>query len=831
MAPPLIILRGGLFYCHNLKVLMITRKKKLLRWFLVATAAILGAAVLGIYFLSRSLPSIEEINSREITQSTKILDRTGTVLLYEISAGGQKRTVIPQEDIPRALKDATVAIEDERFYQEPAFDWRGIVRSVFVNFTTGQYTQGASTITQQLARNAFLTPEKTIVRKLKELLLAVRLDKYYPKDKILWLYLNEIPYGPSLYGVEAASQAYFAKSAKDLDLAESALLASIPKAPTYYSPSGTHVTELLRRKDLVLQKMLSLGKISQKNHDEAVKEKIEFQPQFQGIKAPHFVMAVQDYLVQKYGEEMVRKGGLKVITTLDWNLQQMAERAVEDGVTRNEKLYAGTNGALVAQSATSGQVLAMVGSKDYFDVKNDGNFNVATQGLRQPGSALKPFIYLNGFTKGYTPDTVLFDVSTEFASNNPSCPAVPDYASDTGDKGCFHPQDFEGYFQGPLSVRSALAESVNIPAVKMLYLTGIKSSVDLINSFGVSTLDNPDRYGLSLVWGGGAVHLNDLTEAYSVLADDGVRHAQSIIFEAKDSSGNVLESWVDQNQRLIDSQPVREINDILSDASARAPLFQASQNLTVFPGYDVALKTGTSNDYRDAWAFGYTPFLVVGVWAGNNDNSPMHRQGSSILAAVPIWSAFLNQALKTVSPDGFPRPDPWGSEKPILRGQYFIDGQVHSILYYVDKNNPVGAQPENPSNDPQFSNWETGVLAWAVKNPDAFSSAANAVSASLPPSPVFYGGPNIQFLSPQNGSFVTDSISLRAQLSSGSALFEANIYWNQVLLSSQRLMGSSAEINSTFSPSFIDQQNLLEVETKDSSGRSLRSGIILYKQT
>lgn len=809
---------------------MSVNKKRLVRRLLISVAVLLGAAVLSIYFLSRGLPSIEEINSREITQSTKILDRTGTVLLYEISAEGQKRTVVPAEDIPQALKDATVAIEDERFYQEPAFDWKGIVRSVFVNLTTGGYTQGASTITQQLARNAFLTPEKTIVRKLKELLLAVRLDRYYSKDKILWLYLNEVPYGPSVYGVEAASQAYFGKSAKDLDLAQSALLSAIPKAPSYYAPSGSHVTELFRRKDLVLQKMFSLGKISKTDYDKVTKEKIEFQPLFQGIKAPHFVMAVQDYLVQKYGEDMVRKGGLKITTTLDWNLQQMAEKAVTEGVERNEKLYSGTNGALVAQNATSGQILAMVGSKDYFDVENEGNFNVATQGLRQPGSALKPFVYLNAFEKGYTPDTVLFDVPTEFAANNPDCPAQPNYNADTSGKGCFHPQDFEGYFHGPMPIRSALAQSVNLPAVEMLYLVGVKDTVQLANSFGLTTLDNPDRYGLSLVLGGGAVHLADLVEAYSVLSQDGVRHAQSMVLEVKNSKGDTLESWADQSQRVTDSQYVREITDILSDSSARAGLFQSSQNLTIFPGYDVALKTGTSNDYRDAWAIGYTPNLVVGVWAGNNDNTPMKRQGSSILAAIPTWSAFLNQALKTIPAEGFPRPDPWGSDKPILRGQYVIDGQVHSILYYVNKNDPTGPPPQNPSNDPQFQNWESSVLRWASENASSLAAAAKNFSfAPSGSSPVFYGGPSVKFISPQNGSFAGDTILVRASLVSGSTLSEVNIYWNQALISNQKLSGNSAELNWGFSPISVDQQNSLEVEIKDSAGGSARSGVLIFK--
>jgi membrane peptidoglycan carboxypeptidase len=441
-----------------------------------------------------------------------------------------------------------------------------------------------------------------------------------------------------------------------------------------------------------------------------------------GIKAPHFVMAVEDYLVQKYGEDVVDSGGLKVITTLDWNLEQEAEKAISDGVAQNTLKYQGKNAALVAEDPKTGQILSLVGSANYFDQKNNGNFNVATQGLRQPGSSLKPFIYLTGFQDGYAPQTVLFDVPTEF-STNPECPAVPDFTST--EKNCFHPQDFEQTFVGPVSIRNALAQSMNIPAVKMLYLVGIKNAITTAYNFGLTTLTSPDQYGLSLVLGGGAVRLIDLTEAYAVLSQDGIKHTQSIVLEVQDSAGNVLESYTDQSTQVFDAQPVRLINDILSDAAARAPLMQASQNLTVFPGYDVALKTGTSNDYRDAWSMGYTPSLVVGVWAGNNDNTPMQKNGSSILAAVPIWHAFMQEALQQYPQETFNPPDPTNPSKPILAGNYTYNNQIHSILYYVDKNDPTGPNPTNPSSDPQFTNWETGVINWARNNIPNFSSTYN----------------------------------------------------------------------------------------------------------
>ena len=687
--------------------------------FLFAGMVILFGLV--IYY-SQTLPSFQEIAAQKISQSTKIYDRTGAVLLYELSGNGQ-RAVAPLNQIPQALKDATIAIEDQNFYSEPAFDPRGIARAVWVDITTGSLAQGGSTITQQLARTAFLTTATSFVRKLKELILAIKLNKYYSKDQILGLYINQVPYGPNIYGAEAASEAYFGKQVNEIDLAQSAILAALPNAPTRYSPWGAHKAELLTRQKLVLQKMLDLKMITATQLKDAKSEVVTFQPQFSGgIRAPHFVTAVEDYLIQKYGEDVVDNGGLKITTTLDMNLQKAAEQSVTNGVARNISLYDSHNAALVAEDPKTGQILAMVGSVDYFDIKNDGNFNVATQGLRQPGSALKPFVYLTAFERGYAPQTVLFDVPTEF-STEPSCPAVPDF-NNTNTK-CFHPQDFEGTFAGPVSIRTALAQSMNIPAVKMLYLVGIKNAITTANAFGLTTLTNPNQYGLSLVLGGGAVHLMDLSSAYSVLAADGIKHTQTMILQVQDSHGTILESYNDQSQGVASTEPVRLINSILSDAAARAPLFSASQNLTVFPDHDVALKTGTSNDYRDAWAMGYTPSLVVGVWAGNNNNKAMKRSGSSILAAVPMWHDFMVQALQLYQPETFPQPDPVAPTKPILNGDYTNNNQVHTILYYVDKNDPTGPIPQNPSNDPQFNHWENGVLSWAGVSIPNFAAQYN----------------------------------------------------------------------------------------------------------
>jgi penicillin-binding protein 1C len=707
------------------KIVRKDRRTKILQIAGVVISSLFIVFFLVVLYFAKTVPSIQEIGSQQISQSTKIYDRTGTILLYDLN-NGQRRTLVSFDQIPKSVKDATIAIEDQNFYNEPAFDIKGILRAIYVDITTHSLAQGGSTLTQQLARTAFLTLNQTFSRKLKELILAIKLNEYYSKDQILGLYLNEVPYGPNISGVEEASEDYFGVHAQDINIAQSAVLAALPQAPTYYSPWGTHVSELLQRQQLVLQQMYSLGKISKTELTTAQNYKITFQPQSQGgIKAPHFVMAVENYLVQKYGENLVDRGGLKVITTLNWTLQQQAETAVTAGVARNIKLYKASNASLVAQDPTTGQILALVGSANYFDTKNDGNFDVATQGLRQPGSSLKPFIYMTGFQMGYTPDTILFDVPTEF-STNAVCPSIPDFTS--VNKKCFHPQNFEGTFVGPVSVRNALAQSINVPAVEMLYLVGEKNAIQNANSFGLTTLTDPANYGLSLVLGGGAVHLIDLTEAYSVLSQDGIRHSQTMVLQVQDSNGTMLESYGDKATQVADAQSVRLMNDVLSDSQAREPLFQSSFNETVFPGYDVALKTGTSNDYRDAWAMGYTPSLVVGVWAGNNNNTQMQKAGSSILAAVPMWSAFMNQALPEVPNTTFTQPDPTNPTKPILAGNYAPNGQIHTILYYVNKNDPTGPDPVNPANDPQFRNWETAVQRWAAgKN---FNSTVNGAMTS-----------------------------------------------------------------------------------------------------
>lgn len=822
---------------------------KVFIWLSIIGTTLVAFLVIGLFFyFNKDLPTAEEITNFRVIQSTKIYDRTGKILLYEIS-GEQKRTVVPFEEIPRYLKDATIAIEDERFYEEPAFDWKAIIRAFLVNLKHGRILQGGSTITQQLAKKVFLSDEKTISRKIKEFILAIKLSKYYSKDQILALYLNQIPYGSVAYGVEAASQLFFNKSVKELNLAESAILAALPKAPTYYSPWGSHQKELLERARLIIKKMYELGKITKEERDEALKYKVVFAPPYKGMKAPHFVVTVQDYLTQKYGEDFVRNNGLKVITTLDWELQQIAEKVVAEGAKRNEELYQGKNAALVAQDPKTGQILALVGSRDYFDTKNEGNFNVATQGLRQPGSALKPFVYLTAFKKGYTPQTVVFDVPTEFNVGNPNCPVIPIFdennntnesTNESEDKNCFHPQNFDKKFRGPISLKDALAQSVNVPAVKVLYLAGLKETIETATQFGITTLTNPAMYGLSLVLGGGAVKLIDLVNAYAVLAAEGVKRQQTMILEIRDSNNQILESFKDQPQLVVDPQYPRLINNILSDIEARAPLYSNNLSLTVFPGYDVALKTGTSNDYRDAWALGYTPFLVVGVWAGNNDNLPMQKHGSSILAAIPIWHNFMKEALKHYLPETFNRPEPIVVENPILVGNY-PENQIHSILYYIDRNNPTGPPPLNPSADPQFNNWEAAVLAWAEQNISNFKKYNQISNSSLDfdlssiSSNVLNwlkGSPVIFIRKPVPGEKIIPNQPTRiiAQIRSDNNIVSIKVYLNKSLVS-QKIgnFGKNYNFDLVFiSPSEVLPQNLLEIEVGDENNYFKKNSVILY---
>ena len=705
----------------------------------IILAIFIFVLILGIFgaiqFLSiiKNLPHPEKINDFNPVQSTKIYDRTGEVLLYEIH-GEQNRTVISSSQIPDFIKNSTIATEDQKFYSHSGIDLKGIFRSLFIDLKSGNFSQGGSTITQQMVKNIFLTPEKTITRKIKEIVLSYWIEKNYSKDEILTLYLNQISYGANAYGIESASRIYFGKSAKNISIAQSAILSAMIQSPSYYSPWGKHLDELLKRKDYVLEQMFNLNYIDKNQYLKSKNENIVFQPATLGIiKAPHFIMMVKDYLENKYGTTLLENGGLKVITTLDYKQQEIAEKVVKDGAQRNLELYKGNNASLVAQNPKNGQILALVGSANYFDKTIDGNFNVATQGERQPGSSFKPFAYLTAFEKGYTPETIEFDTPTEFSTSIQTCPLTPNYDI-KNEYPCFHPQNFSNTFEGPVSFRKALAESINVVAVKVLYLAGIKDTIKTAQTLGITTLKDSSQYGLALVLGGGEVKLLDMVNAYSVFAQDGIKHSQSFILKVEDNKGKKLEEYKDQPVQVFESQYIRMINNILSDKEARSNLFHSSLSLTVFDGYDVALKTGTTNDYKDAWVMGYTPFITVGVWAGNTNNTPMQKSGGSILAAVPIWNDFLKNVINNYQPETFPKPETITSSKPMLNGQYInqitkneiSSPNIHSILYYIDKNTLSEIWDiQNQEQDSQFINWEYSVLNWARKNIPNFDKDYN----------------------------------------------------------------------------------------------------------
>ncbi|PIQ67054.1 MAG: hypothetical protein COV95_00800 [Candidatus Zambryskibacteria bacterium CG11_big_fil_rev_8_21_14_0_20_40_24] len=717
------------------KPFKIARQRKRKRGNLIMLGLAISLFVGGGFFVWASTLQIPDLNSfgqRRVFESTKIYDRTGEILLYDVNQD-IKRTSIPFENISRNVKNAAIAIEDKGFYSHGGVELKSLIRAVLVNTSSLEFSQGGSTITQQVVKNSLLTNEKKISRKIKEWVLAIKLEGVLTKDQILATYLNEIPYGGAVYGIEEASKTFFGKTATELTLAESAYLASLPKAPTFYSPYGVNRDALENRKNLVLKEMLNNGFITDKEYQTALKEVVSFKPrEVSGIKAPHFVFFVLDYLEKKYGVDMIQTGGLQVKTTLDYGLEQKGEEIARKNALTNKDKFNAENAAFTAIDPKTGQILVMVGSRDYFDKEIDGNFNIATSPNRQPGSTFKPFVYSQAFIKGYTPETVLFDVRTQFSTN---CAAD----NLTSENGCYSPNNYDLNFHGPITFRDALAQSVNIPSVKVMYLAGIGDSLSLARNMGITTLKNSNQYGLTLVLGGGEVSLLEMTSAYGIFANQGVKNSYAAVLEVVDKNGKILESYKNNPTQVLDREVAGKISDILSDNVARAPAFGQSSQL-YFPNRDVAVKTGTTNDFRDAWIIGYTPSLVLGAWAGNNDNSPMEKKVAGFIVA-PMWREFMDEILTTLPDEKLPHPQKEDSFdlKPRLRGKWqggasvfidnvsgkiatehtpketvseFLSGGVHSILFWVDKNNPRGPVPSNPENDPQFFLWEEGVARW-----------------------------------------------------------------------------------------------------------------------
>lgn len=701
----------------------------IIRWAIVGGIISIVAGFLGIAlvfaWVSKDLPDPDHIIDRNIERSTKIWDNTGEHLLYEIH-GDQKRTIVEIDEIAPVAIHATLASEDRNFYQHSGVQLKSLVRALWVAVTRTGRVQGTSTITQQFIKNAILSNERTVTRKAKELILSYQIERKFTKDEILKLYFNEIPYGSVNYGIEAASQSFFGKNAKDLDAAEAALLSVLPKAATRFSPYGSHTDELLWWKDFVLDTMVEEGYLTREAADEAKEVDIlaRVLPRSEGIEAPHFSLHVKELLAEEYGEREVETGGLNVITTLDWEKQLAAEEAVANGL-ENIQENGGSNAALISLDPKTGQILAMVGSADYFDDEISGQVNVTLR-PRQPGSSFKPVVYASGFNQGFTADTILFDVDTAF--------------DDTDDP--YAPKNYDLDTRGPVTVRTALQGSLNIPAVKILYLAGLRNTVDFAKKLGYTTLDDIDRFGLSLVLGGGEVKPLEHASALGTFANDGIRHEPVMILKVEDAEGNILQELEESvGIEVMDKEVARTLNNILSDDPARVYMFGEGSYLQLGER-PVAAKTGTTNSFHDAWTVGYTPSIATVVWVGNNDNSEMGSRATGGTLAAPIWNSYMHTVLDGTPIETFPEPEKITTGKPILDGQagetiVLIDKfsgklasentpesaitekiyrEAHSILYYVNPKDPRGPQPSDPTSDSQFSRWEESVIAWAIEN-------------------------------------------------------------------------------------------------------------------
>src|SRR3989338_4511633 len=681
---------------------IIKRIRKLQKRKVILFLSVSLLACISYFFIFRQLPSPTRLGSSSAPQSSQIFDREGQLLYTMFSE--ENRTNIPLSEIPKSVQFATIASEDKDFYKHGAIDIRGIIRSVFV-ITTKRQIQGGSTLTQQLVKNSLLTPERTIQRKVKEVVLAYATEILYSKNQILEMYLNQIPYGGTAYGIEAASQTYFGKKAKNLTIAESALLAGLPEAPTTYSPFGSRPELGKQRQRSVLAKMLEQKYITKEEYDKAIKEDLIYKEFANEIKAPHFVLYIKDLLIDKYWQRYVEEGGLQIKTTLDLNIQDFAQLAVASEVAKLRGSRV-SNGAAVVTNPGTGEILAMVGSKNYFDNEIDGNVNV-TLALRQPGSSIKPVNYAVGLIKGYTAATPFIDEKICFPN-----PGGPQYC----------PVNYDGKFRGAIQMRYALGNSINIPAVKMLKANGVDAMLATASAMGISSFTDPSRYGLSLTLGGGEVTMLDMTRAYGVFANGGYRIDLHPILEIRDSKNKLVEKYDPPSSPIFGKKVLPEgaayiISDILLDNGARSEAFGSNSELRI-DDQPVSVKTGTTNDLMDNWTIGYTPDLLTAVWVGNNDNTPMGGVSSGVTGAAPIWNDIMtflledNPAQRPVRPSSvvgmsvcavsglLPRRD---SPCP-TRFEYFIKGSQPKMSdpgkqkVFIDKNTNDLAKPGQTEN-------------------------------------------------------------------------------------------------------------------------------------
>jgi len=757
----------------------------------IVTLAVAGVALFCLAyggFIFAGIPDPSKLGEQKGAESTKIFDRTGTNVLYEF--GDIRRTWKPINEISPFLRDATVAVEDKDFYKHGGISIRGIMRALWADIR-GKSLQGGSTITQQLIKQTMLTPEQTITRKAREAILAIEVDKKLTKEKILETYLNVTPYGSNTSGVESASQSFFGTSAKDLSLAQAALLAALPKAPTYYSPFGSHTDSLFARQKYVLDQMADQGYIKKEEAEAAKQVKLTFKSKADRISAPHFVFYVREQLEKEFGTTLANEGGLKITTTLDYKMQRAAEDAVAAQAPKNVKRGA-KNAAFVAIDPKNGDILSMVGSVDYFDTENDGNVNVSIR-PRSPGSSFKPITYAQLLIKGFTTETVLADVPIDFGT-----PAKP-----------YRPLDYDKKFRGPVTLRQALSNSLNIPAVEALYMAGLNDTLALAQKMGLATLTDGDRYGLSLVLGGGEVRLLDMVSAYSVFATEGIQRPSRPILKIESSSGRVIydatKTQVAEN-RVLDTEVARQITDVLSDNNARGLVFGTNSPLQLGPR-PVAAKTGTAQDYTDGWTIGYTPSIVAGVWVGNNDNTKMNAI-DGVVAAAPIWNSFMRTVLAGTPVENFNKPKPIKTDINVLNGKLpttklrydrasgtilpadcsvpigksvdFIS--FHSPLYFLNKDSPLDGPPNDLGSDPMFAKWEAGVATWREQynkeHPDDSKMYVDKIpDVSCDPG-LLENQPKISFTSPVDEIIRNSPLKVSVQIEAPSRVTKVEFFAN-----------------------------------------------------
>lgn len=790
--------------------------------------------LIGIFgWFARQLPDPDKIAARLVAESTKIYSRDGITLLYE-TGRDIRRTKISLKEIPNTAQWATIALEDKNFYRHPGFSLRSILRSIYRNIFKGEKV-GGSTITQQFIKNAVLGPQKTYARKIKELIFAIEIERKYSKDEILEMYLNEIPYGGINYGIVAASQSYFAKEPKDLTLAEAATLASLPKAPNYYL---SNLDELKDRRDYALDRMVEEGYITVEEANNAKKEVLQIKEKITNIKAPHFVFYVLSILEEKYGPNYLNQG-LKVTTTLDWSKQQIAEEAIANGMEK-VKAKGGSNAALVSLDAKTGEILAMVGGANFWDEEHGGQVNVTLR-PRQPGSSFKPVVYYTAFKMGYTPETILFDLETNFNS--------------------YQPRNYTGQEYGPLTMRKALAGSLNIPAVKTLYLVGVKNAINTAQTLGYTTLNDPDRYGLALVLGGAEVKLLEHTSAYATLAREGVYHPVAAILKVEKSNGEILEEWKLREEQVLETQPVRQITSILTDNNARAFIF-GQYNWLTLGDRPVAAKTGTTNDNRDGWTMGYTPSYATGVWVGNNDNSPMHQYADGGSVAAPIWNEYMRRILENTPIETFKSPTPEEVDKPVLKGEigetiikkvdkvtgeiipdecletypqnYIIEKQfrlAHDILHYVEKRNPRGPMPKDPTQDPMYTAWEKEVQEWAAGQPDYLTENNITYADCQQRAPATQ--PSVSIISPTNKAELSKKdfkIKIKARPAPGHLLVKVDFIIDTTTVESREIsVGIEKNITSAYTAQNLTAgKHTLTVFVYDEKGNEASEVINFY---